>query len=549
MFDETSVRLLSVIRQLSFAKDIQSVMQTVRIAARELSGADGVTFVLREGDLCYYAEENAIAPLWKGRRFPMSQCISGWVMLNRKAAVIEDIYADPRIPADAYRPTFVKSLAMVPVRREDPLAAIGAYWATQRMPAEEEVKQLQMLADTTAVAISNVQLYESLQKSLEREQQARQAAEKANRAKDEFLAVVSHELRTPLTPIMGWLRMLRGNACNDPAHALEVIERNIEAQRRVVEDLLDFSRISTGTLKIHPVQISLSEVADTVIDSFASAAAARKIRFRKSLALQGMVYADEARLRQCVRNLISNAVRFSFPEGEIDVSISTFDGEVSLRVEDHGQGIPKEYLPHVFDGFSQQDYSNTRKHGGLGLGLSLVRHIVELHGGRVKAASAGTGLGSTFTITLPAAPGIADRGAVRSEATSGKRPVNLDGVRVLVVDDDLDTLKTIAHTLQFVGAKVVLAKSVDEALRFCRAGEIDAVVSDIVMPERDGYDLIRTLRSREGCANILAIAFTAHTNAHSREDALASGFNYFLSKPLDPEKVITTVMAGVARKA
>lgn len=396
--------LLSVIRDLSSAQSLERIMGIIRSSARELIGADGITFVLREGDYCYYADENAIAPLWKGRRFPMKICISGWVMLNKQPAVIEDIYADPRIPADAYRPTFVKSLAMVPVRSEDPIAAIGAYWATRRTPDRQEVERLQALADMTAVALANVQLYENLQAALKREQEARQQAEYANRAKDEFLAVLSHELRTPLTPILGWTRILRAAQWDDPHlnHALEVIERNVNAQKRLVEDLLDISRITTGKLQLYLQSIRLATAVEPALETISPAAESKRITIHRSLDLTIAVSGDPDRLQQVAWNLLLNAVKFTPEGGRVTVRVEGVGSTAQLSVEDNGEGIPPEYLPYLFSRFSQADTSIKRSHGGLGLGLSIVRHIVELHGGSVWAESRGKGLGAKFTVRLPA---------------------------------------------------------------------------------------------------------------------------------------------------
>ena len=403
--------LLSVIGQLSFARDLGTVMSTVRRAARRITGADGATFILRDGDQCYYAEEDAIAPLWKGRRFPMSACISGWVMLNRTPAVIEDIYADPRIPADAYRPTFVRSLAMVPVRAADPLAAIGAYWATRRRPTEIEVSVLQRLADATALALANVELYEGLQTALGNEraaraeaEAARREAEAASRAKDQLLMVVSHELRTPLMPILGWARALHTGPA-DPqtlARGLATIERNARLEAQLVDDLLDVSRIATGTLDIDRCPVDLARVVAVVLESMTPSAEAKGVRIEQELdSTVEPVLGDTDRLQQVVRHLVSNAIKFTPPGGRITVRLHRDAGSARITVADTGIGIAAGVLPQIFDNFRRADASTTRAHPGLGLGLALVRHLVELHGGRVEAASAGEGRGATFTVCLP----------------------------------------------------------------------------------------------------------------------------------------------------
>ncbi|HYF49324.1 MAG TPA: GAF domain-containing sensor histidine kinase [Planctomycetota bacterium] len=396
------LRLIRLIRDLSFARSIQDVMDAVKTVARDLTGADGVTFVLREGDNCYYAEENAIGPLWKGKRFPLSACISGWAMLNKRPAIVPNIYEDPRIPIDAYRPTFVRSLVMMPVRLEDPIAAIGAYWAAERTPAPEEILQLQAVADSAAVAIANVELLGDLKRSAERERALRMEAEQANRAKDEFLAVVSHELRTPLTPLLGWSRLLKpDSAPQELAQGLDIIARQVEMQRRVVDDLLDFSRMTLGKMEMKFEPLLWSTVINNAIDSVRGLAASRKIAIEASLDPSVTVNGDRDRLQQVAWNLLTNAVKFSLPGQPVVVMLIENGGEATLTVEDFGEGIPPEFLPKLFQRFSQRDSSTTRKHGGLGLGLSIVRHVVEMHGGRVKAESPGVGQGAKFSVTLP----------------------------------------------------------------------------------------------------------------------------------------------------
>lgn len=390
-------RLLDVIRELSFCRNIQSIMDLVRREARALTAADGVTFVLRDNDQCYYAEEDAIGPLWKGRRFPMRTCISGWVMQNRQTAAIEDIYVDPRIPIDAYRPTFVKSLAMVPVRAEDPLAAIGAYWATRHRASEQELRVLQSIADATALALANVELYENLQDALRR-------AEALNRAKDEWISVVSHELRTPLTPILGWARMLRGNRLGEDkrAHALEVIERSVMAEIRIVEDLLDVSRFMVGNVRVDLHPVNLGEVVYTAIGAVRQNAEEKSLTFdvsRPDAAVS--VLGDAVRLQQAICNLLWNAIKFTPAGGRVTVRLVRENEHASVIVEDSGCGIPEDVIPRIFQVFERADSSTTRRNGGLGLGLFIVRAIAEMHAGSVTAQSDGDGRGATFAIHLP----------------------------------------------------------------------------------------------------------------------------------------------------
>ena len=403
--------LLDVVRDLSFARELPRVAEIVRKAARRLTKADGVTFILRDEGHCHYYDEEAIAPLWKGRRFPLESCISGWVMLRREAVAIPDIYADERIPHDAYRPTFVQSLAVVPVRKDDPIAAIGAYWASRHEATPGEVEVLQSLADAAALALANVQLYGDLQSALARERSAREAAEESSRLKDEFLAVLSHELRTPLNVIQGGLWQLeQPGATPEQVHrALDVLSRNTALQIRLVEDLLDTSRAIAGKIRLHPRPLCITDVCGKVAEQARPEAEAKGISLRTDLGDAPLsVEGDPDRLHQVIANLITNAIKFTEPGGEVRVEVRPAEGGgARIRIADTGVGISPEFLPHVFDQFRQADASSTRRHGGLGVGLTLVRELVQLHGGAVRAESAGPGRGTTMVVELPAQPGEA----------------------------------------------------------------------------------------------------------------------------------------------
>ncbi len=398
--------LLTVVRDLSFARELPRVAEIVRKAARRLTRADGVTFILRDHQYCHYYDEEAIGPLWKGRRFPLERCISGWVMCNREAVVISDIYADARIPHDAYRPTFVKSLAVVPVRKDDPIAAIGAYWAEQHEATPDEVEVLQAVADAAALALENVKLYGDLQGAIARERSARESAEESNRLKDEFLAVLSHELRTPLNVIQGWLWQLnQPTATPEQRHrAVDVLSRNTALQIRLVEDLLDTSRAMAGKLRLRMRPVCVTDLCEKLAEQARPAAAAKGVKLTAVVpTLPLSVNGDPDRLHQVVSNLLANAVKFTEDRGEITLVVEAVgDSRLRISVTDTGAGISPEFLPHVFDQFRQADSSSTRRHGGLGLGLTLVRELVLLHGGTVRAESAGRGHGTTVVVELPA---------------------------------------------------------------------------------------------------------------------------------------------------
>lgn len=391
--------LIQVVQELSHARDLETVQSIVRRSARALTGADGATFVLREGDLCYYADEDAIAPLWKGKRFPMATCISGWAMLNRQPAVIEDIYADPRIPADAYRPTFVQSLAMVPIRKTAPIGAIGNYWAKRYRATPEQVMFLQALADSTSIALENVALYRELTERVEE-------LKEANRIKSQFLSNVSHELRTPLNAIIGYTDLLidgvYGRIEKDQRAPLEGVRRNAGDLFWLIEDVLDLTRIEAGKIQLRSEKIDFVTLLQEIFVDL------QPIVERKSLALRldipeglPVIESDRAKIRQILANLLSNAAKFT-EKGEIRVwaKAAPHRGGVEIAVRDTGVGIPKEELPKIFDRFHQVDGSATREFGGVGLGLSIVKEWVALLGGEVRVESE-VGEGSTFTVFLP----------------------------------------------------------------------------------------------------------------------------------------------------
>ncbi len=404
--------LLDAVTALASARDEITVCAIVRRAARELTAADGVTFVLRQGSHCYYADEDAIAPLWKGRRFPLESCISGWTMLNKRYAAIPDIYADERIPHDAYRPTFVKSLLMMPVRREDPIAAIGAYWARNHLATPVEIGVLQSLADAASLALNNVQLNTDLKAALRQERDARESAESSNKLKDEFLALLSHELRTPLHVINNWLWQLRQGTKTPPdvlRKALAVIERNTALQARLVDDLLDVSRAAAGKLSIDSKLVDLGALCVTAVDNGQAAARDKSIALDLLPGDSPRIWGDPDRLHQVLWNVISNAIKFSDRGGRVDVHVARNGPRAIISVKDNGPGVAPDFLPHMFDRFRQAEGGMTRKQGGLGLGLTIVRELMALHGGTVSADSPGPNQGTTirleFAVAEPPKPG------------------------------------------------------------------------------------------------------------------------------------------------
>ena len=386
-------------------------------------------------------------------------------------------------------------------------------------------------------------------------QSARAYAEAANRAKDQFLAVVSHELRTPLSPILAWSRMLRVGSL-DPAsahRALEAIERNASAQAQLIEDLLDVSRIVSGKLRLEVRPVELVPVIEAAIEASRPAAEAKSLRLQTILDPQtGAVSGDPQRLQQIAWNLLSNAIKFTPKGGTVRVTLQRVDSHAEISVIDSGQGIGHEAIPHLFERFWQAESGADRRYGGLGLGLAIVRHLCELHGGSVTADSAGPGQGSEFRVSLPllsvTALAIGDRRHPRaSDGPHAGEMARIPGTRVLVVDDEPDSNEAVKAVLVACGAEVRVAASAAQALDILDTWVPDVLVSDVGMPETDGYALIARLRARprERGGAIPAVALTAYARAEDRVKALASGFQMHVPKPVDPVE-LTVVVASLA---
>jgi signal transduction histidine kinase/ActR/RegA family two-component response regulator len=398
---------------------------------------------------------------------------------------------------------------------------------------------------------------EGLRAAKEDAERARAEAEEANRVKDQFLATLSHELRTPVNAIAGWTQILRSGQL-DPektARALDVIERNARVQAQLIDDLLDISRVISGKLRLETLPVWPAEIVEAAVAAVLPAAGSKDIRVERALdSGAGPVLADPDRLQQVVGNLLGNAVKFTPRGGRVEVRLEERGGEVRLQVSDSGQGIESDLLPQVFDSFWQADASTTRHQGGLGLGLAIVRQLVELHGGHVEAASDGKGRGATFTVTLPLlqpqreaeTPGASARPAPASGTGS---PPLLAGLRLLVVEDYEATLDALTELLSLQGAIVAPAASVEQALMVLAKLTPDVLVSDIGMPERDGYDLIRAVRALGRTAETLpAVAVTAFASPEDRQRALTAGFQLHLAKPVDPRELIRVIASLAGRE-
>jgi signal transduction histidine kinase len=371
------------------ALDEDGAMAMLCAAVRNVVGVDGACIVLREGELVHYAREDTIAPLWAGQKFPIGNCISGWSITHKTPVVIPDIYSDDRIPVEYYRKTYVKSLAMQPIEPSNPIGAIGVYWSHIHQATARELRLLEKLATVAAITLSHARL--------------RVRLERVHAEAQGSLAAISHELRSYLNVILGWASVLRSKALDETAlsHAVNVIERNAKAQRNLVDDLLDTTRIATGKLRLDLRLVDVGMVVREAIDAVRPLANSKNIRLNAVIAGPLHCRGDALRLQQIIYNLLMNAFKFSPEGGQVTVKVERNDEHAEVTIADSGKGISAEFMPYIFEPFRQVDDRHTMPDSGLGLGLSIARHLVEMHGGTIEALSGGIGQGATFTFRIP----------------------------------------------------------------------------------------------------------------------------------------------------
>jgi signal transduction histidine kinase/CheY-like chemotaxis protein len=386
------------------------------------------------------------------------------------------------------------------------------------------------------------------------ERAARERAEAASRAKDEFVAMISHEIRSPLNAILGWSQMLRQGTLDQTAtaNALESIERNARAQAQLVSDLLDISRVITGKLRINARPVDITDSLESALESIRPAAEAKQIQIEvEREPYASVITGDSDRLQQVFWNLLSNAVKFTPRGGRVKISVSRIESQLEIAISDTGAGIKQEFIPYIFDRFTQADTTTARRHAGLGLGLAIVRHIIELHGGVVAAESEGVGQGATFRITLPVRALQIREQSAPSASTPVKSladDIALDRIRVMIVDDEAETRDLLKMMLASHGAVVTVCASGDEALTEIEAWKPQIVVSDIGMPAMDGYSLIRKVRGLESDLHgVPAIALTAYARAEDRMRALAAGFQMHVPKPVEASELVMVIASLVKR--
>jgi signal transduction histidine kinase len=513
-------RLTAASLAINAAGSLDRMLEVVTTSALEILGADRAVAVATLDDR---RTHRAVAPPSPGLEHAESEraLASTVCRTNRPSRTPEGELAAPLVGSGG------QNIGLVQIaRRHDP----------EFVQEEEDI--LLQLAQMASIAIENTLFCE---------------AREANRLKDEFLATVSHELRTPLNAMVSWAWMLRSGTLGTDAtaRAAEAIERSVKSQARIIDDLLDVSRIVTGKLRLSSRLIDLAPVVDLAVESVMPAAEAKAIQLVRAVDARGaLVLGDPGRLQQVVWNLLSNAIKFTARGGRIEVQLRRTADDVELRVSDSGQGIPVNFLPHVFERFRQADASSTRRTGGLGLGLSIVHHLVELHGGRVEAHSDGEGRGATFVVTLPlGAPlevALAPNGQGPSEGDAA-RPPRLDGLAVLLVEDEPDTRDGVCLLLSRAGARVIGVGSGDEALLAIQAMRPDVLVCDIGLPGEDGYALLRRIRAGNGHGQpfIPAVALTAYAQEQDRQRAEGAGFHSHIAKPVEPAELLRVLASAV----
>jgi PAS domain S-box-containing protein len=567
-------------QMLSEGLDQHRLVQAVTDAATELTGAHFGAFfynVLDERGESYMLYTLSGVPPEAFAHFPMPRNteIFAPTFAGEGAVRIADVHGDPRYGKNS--PYYgmpeghlpVVSYLAVPVTSRSGEVLGGLFFGhpEEDVFTERHERIVAGLAAQTAVAMDNARLYDAARRGREQAETAAEENERlyretqeANRLKDEFLAMLSHELRTPLTAILGWAHMLRTGQFDEHniANAYETIERNARAQAQLIDDLLDVSRIITGKLRLDMRAINPNAFIESAIEAVRPGAESKGVRIQKIMDTGvTSVAGDPVRLQQIVWNLLSNAVKFTPRGGLIQLRLSRVNSHVEIAVSDTGQGINAEFLPHVFDRFRQADQRITRAHGGLGLGLSIVRHLVELHGGTVHAESEGEGRGSTFTVMLPVAPVYMETEAGERVHPSAREtlptydcPERLEGMKILIVDDERDTVEMLRVGLTHCGAVVTVAGSGAEALEALSSSTPDVMISDIGMPDMDGYELMRKIRAMpaESGGRVPAVALTAYARTEDRLQALRSGYQMHVPKPVELAELVA-VAASLAQRA
>jgi signal transduction histidine kinase len=552
--------LTDLANALSTTLTRDDVARVVVDRGMQAAGADTCTLYVKRGDgaLELLAHRGAAAEVIEHVRHldPSAANASARALQRGESLWVEgeDSYRTlfPELAAPGTGTPLARAFWSVPLVVEGAaIGVIGMGFYRERTFSEEErafvhafAGQCAQALRRAAVATENARLYAA-------EREARELADATNRMKDEFLATVSHELRTPLNAILGWARLLSSTKLDDGrrGRGVAVIERNALTMAQLVEDLLDVSRIVSGKMRMDVRSVDLATVVDAALDAIRPVAEMKRVSLVRNVeAAAAVVLGDAARLQQVAWNLLSNAVKFTPAEGRVEVTLVRCDDSVQLSVIDNGRGIDPRFMPHVFEPFRQAEPTATRAHGGLGLGLAITRRLIELHGGRVEARSAGEGRGATFVVHLPLTI-TREVAAARATPTPGVRPIDvppgLPGLHVLVVDDDEDTRQLTAEVLERCGCRVTLAGGASQAMRAFDSDPPQVVLSDIGMPDEDGLSLIRRIRALGAAqgGGVPAAALTAYARPDDRRAVLSAGYTMHLTKPLDPGELVAAVAA------
>jgi len=489
--------------------------------------------------------------------FALNMGLAGRIWASGQPAWISDLTKDNNFPRAAFaaKAGLRGAFGFPILLKNEILGIIECFSDRVQAPDEDLLQMMAAIGSQIGQFIERKRVELEREQLLERERAAREEAEAANRIKDKFLAVLSHELRSPLNPILGWTKLLRSRSLNEEVtdRALETIERNAKIQTQLIDDLLDVSRILQGKMVLNVCSVNLEDIIEAALETVQFAAKAKDIQLQTVLAGDvGQIAGDPVRLQQVVWNLLSNAVKFTHPTGRVVVRLERVGSYAQIQVKDTGQGISPDFLPYIFDYFRQADNTTTRKFGGLGLGLAIVRNLIELHGGSIEAESPGEGLGSTFTVRLPLLKNedgrMKDKNLfhpslhVNGKTNYVSHPL-LKGLQVLVVDDEADIREWVSFVLKPYFVEVRVAASAKEALAVLDQSKPDVLISDIGMPDVDGYMLIRQVRNRlpEQGGKIPAIALTAYAKEYNQQQALAAGFQLHIPKPVEPEELVMAI--------
>ncbi len=544
----------------SAGRILRAICESLDWEVGALWRVDQAANVLRLVEICHASEMKTpeFDTLTRTITFVKGIGLPGRIWASGEPAWIDNVVADANFPRarvaarEGLRGAFGFSIKV----GDDVLGVVEFFSSEVRKPDDELLTLVAGIGGQIGQFTERKRAEERLAELLDSERAARSEAERANRLKDEFLATLSHELRTPLNAVIGWSRMLRSGRLDQESatHALEVIDRNAWAQKQIIEDILDVSRVITGKLQLNLTSVDLVTIVDAALDAVRPAMEAKDIKIETFIdSSLRLISGDPDRLQQVIWNVLSNAAKFTPPGGKVEIAVGQNNAHVEIKVKDTGPGIDPTFLPHVFERFRQADGSTTRTHGGLGLGLAIVRHLVELHGGTIAVENRNDGTGAVFTLRLPLPSGELRADSLTTAAATFKEtqpePLSLQGLRILIVDDETDALDLISMELAQHGAMVTGVTSAEAALQSLSQNKFDVLISDIGMPQMDGYALMRQIRKQEGVTQepLPAVALTAYARVQDRMRAILAGYSTHVAKPVEANELVTVVASLAGR--